>query len=146
MQKLCLDYLFQKSLPLFFVLDCKWSCCASLPFLFSFSSPLLGLAYLGFRMYIPELCCETTWKEDLFLPLIVQILQGEKPWAQSAYLKTFQIQFVFAFLYSKFGVFLAKVNGHKENNECNFFFPLLLFATLLFLPLCVSLFKRESLL
>lgn len=148
MQKLCLDYLFQNSLPpplFFFVLDCKLSSCASLPFLFS--SPPLGLAYVGFRMYIPELCCETAWEEDLFLPLSVQFLQGEKPWAQSAYLKTFQIQFVFAF--SVFQVWSFPCRGerdwHKENNECNFF-PLLLFTTLLFLPLCVSLFKRESLL
>lgn len=75
------------------------------------------------------------------------MLQGEKPWAQSAYLKTFQIQFVFAFLYSKFGVFLAKVNGTGTKRIMNvIFFPLLLFAILLFLPLCVSLFKRESLL
>lgn len=132
----------------FFVLDCKWSCCASLPFLLSFSSPLPGLAYLGFRMYIPELCCKTTWKEDLFLPL--NCIDYSRRRALGSKCLSEDIPNTVCLCIYVFQVWSFPCQGewdwHKENNECNFFSPLLLFATLLFLPLCVSLFKRESLL
>lgn len=109
----------------FFVLDCKWSCCASLPFLLSFSSPLPGLAYLGFRMYIPELCCKTTWKEDLFLPLNCIDYSRRRALGSKCLSEDIpNTVCLFAFMYSKFGVFLAKVNGTGTKRIMNvIFFP-----------------------
>lgn len=124
MQKLCLDYLFQNSLPLFLC----WTANRVVVHLCLFSSPSLLLSRV-----LPTWALECTYlssvvrqrgRKTFFFLLTVQILQGEKPWAQSAYLKTFQIQFVFAFLYSKFGVFLAKVNGTGTKRIMNvIFFP-----------------------
>lgn len=109
--------------PPFFVLDCKWSCCASLPFLFSFSS-LPGLAYLGFRMYIPGLSCETAWKEDFSSS---NCIDSSRRKALGSKCLSEDIPNTVCLCISVFQVWSFPCQGewdwHKENNECNFFPP-----------------------
>lgn len=138
MQKLCLDYLFQNSLPLFLC----WTANGVVVHLCLFSSPSLPLSRV-----LPTWALECTYlssvarqrgRKTFFFLLIIQIIQGEEPWAQSAYLKTFQIQFVFAL--SVFQVWSFPCQGewnwHKENNECNFFPPVTVRYTAFSSSLC----------
>lgn len=65
-------------------------------------------------------------RKTFFFLFLYRFFKEKSLGLKSAYLKTFQIQFVFAFLYSKFGVFLAEVNGTGTKRIMNviiFFSP-----------------------
>lgn len=135
--------------PFFFFfcvgLQIELMCFFAFPLLLLFPCP--GSCQVGYRMYICELCARQRGRKTFFFLFLYSFkeksLELQVPiWRHSKYSLSlrFCIQ-VWSFPCR------GERDWHKENNECNFPpSPPLLFTTLLSLPLCVSLFKRESLL
>lgn len=125
MQKLCLDYLFQTSLPLFLC----WTANRVVVHLCLFSSPSLLLSQV-----LPTWALECTYlssvvrqrgRKTFFLPL--NCIDSSRRKALGSKCLSEDIPNTVCLCISVFQVWSFPCQGewdwHKENNECNFFSP-----------------------